>query len=104
MNITELEKLAKAATPGPWRQSEHEHLKDCIMTHGSNPVIYCDEVPIMALEDAAYVAAANPQTILAMIELMREMGEALHVVRLCTPPAQRPIVDSALAKWKEMTK
>ena len=42
--------------------------------------------------------------VINLCELLREMGEALHVVRLCTPPAQRPIVDSALAKWKEMTK
>ena len=100
MNINELEKLAKAATPGPWRQSEHEHLKDCIMTHGSNPVIYCDEVPIMALEDAAYVAAANPQTILAMIELMREMFDALDNYEYTDSTAG----NAAIAKFKEMTK
>ena len=86
--LTELEQLAKAATPGPWRQSEHEHLKDCIMTHGSNPVIYCDEVPIMELKDAAFIAAANPQVILRLIELVREMAGALDdMTRTCPKQA-----------------
>jgi len=52
VNITELEKLAKDAIPSTKRIGRASPFRN----------------------------AANPQTILAMIELLREMGEALKCV------------------------
>jgi hypothetical protein len=79
MNLTELENLAKAVyspTKDNWE-----------MRHAF----------------AAFNKEANPQTILAMIELMKEMGECLlH----CYAETDARINKRAeiLAKYKEMTK
>ena len=76
MNITELEKLANACATG------------------------------VGLSDQSYKAykqAATPQTILAMIELLREMGECLeYEVEILGFDAA--CARDALKKYKEMTK
>ena len=58
MNITECESLAKAADDSWYVKEQFEELG--------------------LQEDAAYLVAANPETILALIALVREMGEALE--------------------------
>ena len=75
MNITELEKLAKAVyspTKDNWE-----------MRHAF----------------AAFNKEANPQTIIQLIELLKEMAGALEDV---VDPTYS--VDEALAKYEEMTK
>ena len=85
MNITELEKLAKAA------------LKE------TAPYV-------RAMSIDKYRQAANPETILTLIALTREMREALEksMVFMDTPVEERKVqpwtqVYDALAKYKEMT-
>jgi len=100
MNINELEKLAKAATPGPWKWYR--------WTDGYNHVVEDDGTSVTSvryggLDDSKYIAAANPQTILAMIELLREMGEALEMY-MAAEDIPWSVVEEALAKYKEMTK
>ena len=76
MNIIELEKLAKAVyspTKDNWE-----------MRHAF----------------AAFNKEANPQTILAIIELLREMGEALEqATRAVSQEHVQLITEEALAKY-----
>ena len=120
MNITELENLAQAATPGPWKFEKDGYVKSCVV-----PEIVCS--PHSCLHETAktkdhmrdlkgtakFIAAANPQTILAMIELLREMADALdyasNVIEGEWPVDQWQENGvhrnhAVLAKYKEMTK
>lgn len=82
--LDDLEALAKAATPGPWTVLRESHgypddgqlyvvpstpndSVDCVAVVGAEPG---------ATADAAYIAALDPQTVLALIEQAR-LGEAL---------------------------
>lgn len=70
MNINELEEVAKAATPGPWKLSGTEHV-----VAGGNYVVALDCRP----EDAAYIAAANPSAIRELIAAYRVAVAALDI-------------------------
>jgi hypothetical protein len=62
IDLDDLERLAKAATPGPWDAGtcEGEVWSDKLL-------VVWDALP----NDAAYIAAANPPTILALIARLR---------------------------------
>jgi hypothetical protein len=88
MTINELENLAKAAIENPGDESADYY----------NP----------SLAELRFGNAANPQKILAMIELLREMGEALENLeqvkgRHHTEQAYNKCMD-ALAKYREVRK
>ena len=88
-NPDELERLARAATPGPWIRSGCRRKmgdEDCIMVGPDGFLIAA--LPIGqprdhagAFNDAAFIAAANPATILALLSANREMREALEEAR-----------------------
>ena len=114
MNITELERLCLAATPGPWH-SESDTVKNDPYNRVRYQVtavgktitqIYYSSFEggtTNAGDDADYIAAVNPQTILAMIELLREMGECLeYEVEILGFDAA--CARDALKKYREMTK
>ena len=74
--LDELERLAKAATPGPWHQWEKEWIVGPIPS--SDPEEDANEgvaytVGDRQSEDAAHIAAANPQTILTLIAEIRRL-------------------------------
>ena len=70
----ELLALAKEATPGPWRaDGEHGYI-DCVCTK-----TFCIASDIEK-EDAAFIAAANPETIKQLVELCRLQHEALMLL------------------------
>ena len=83
--LDELERLARAATPGPWIRSGCRRKmgdEDCIMVGPDGFLMAA--LPIGqprdhagAFNDAAFIAAANPATILA---LLSERAELLATV------------------------
>ena len=92
MNIEELDKLealAKAATPGPWTAQKARSVihvggfsKVCEISTSANHVY--EDYPGAKKEfiekqehNAAYLEAANPATILALIERVRELESIL---------------------------
>jgi len=88
MNLDELESLAKAAkqlTPEFGVVLEARSLNNLMV----------------AVDRLHY--AANPETILALISLLREMADALHLSSNYANPYYRE-VDEVLTKYKEMTK
>jgi hypothetical protein len=92
--ITNLEKLAKLATPGPWHIDSHgntmvsfadTHVGEEIFTHDNSkqPVTRHKDTGNLSHwrndNDATYIATANPHTILRLIERLRETEERLAI-------------------------
>lgn len=67
VDLDELERLAKAATVGPWRQ--HHLSPQCINGPAGRCIADCYEA--LNKDNAAYIAAANPSTVLALLEELR---------------------------------
>lgn len=79
MKLAELKKLAEAATPGPWEwrpYTEYGERRSAV-TYKRGSKIVSDSWGYEADKNAAFIAAANPATIKALIELAEQMQEAL---------------------------
>ena len=84
--LSELETLARAATPGEWEKRKwggREWPEKRISVASGNTAIvisprYAKEQQVE--NDAAYIAAANPATILALCEIIRAQQGALQRV------------------------
>ena len=100
MNLSELEALAKAATPGPWETNKEDIISNVMEVIANNGYVsVCDADPY----DALFIAHANPQTILQMIALIRQIGDALEVASDLTMPYDdcECSVCKAVDAWKE---
>lgn len=73
-----LVELAGAATPGPWEVKDESNVwgTDNWIVEG-----WCDYGPTTAPADAAYIAAANPATVLRLVEDVRRLRAALDRVK-----------------------
>ena len=84
--LDELEKLARAATPGPWANVVHSTQNGTVRNkytvstakgeRGAGMIADCEFVmmPLVAsrrAQNAAFIAAAHPATVLALIKLAR---------------------------------
>lgn len=79
--LDDLEAKARAATPGPWREGSVD--RDCVFCPATHPERMSHERVLLRMNghfpheaDAAFIAAANPATALALIEAVRA-AEAL---------------------------
>ncbi len=79
MNLDELEQLAKAATPGPWREGfPPPNGTTTVGTMQGLMTAHCFNG-----KDSAFIAAANPETVLTLCALARERDAlAAQVVAL----------------------
>lgn len=79
-NLTELKKLAEAATPGSWTAYDDTSSTGRIeiVAIGKTLARIYRSVPAEDWPNAAFIAAANPQTILQMISVMEQMADALE--------------------------
>jgi len=113
MNIDELEKIARAATEGPWEVEVDPPLYDCGETFNVTSV-GDDVADGVKAEDAAHIAAFNPQTALELIERMRRAeaaaAEAETLVHLAVThgsPAHMTkaihCADAAVKAWQEVS-
>jgi len=81
--LDDLERLAKAATPGPWHWDEdREHLlPDGADAYTGESVLFAapcgyeNSYPVISDEDASYIAACSPQTILALCRVAKAAKE-----------------------------
>lgn len=91
-DLDALERLAKAATPGEWRvltdyvagRERWEPVAYCGTSHiWSDGPLVCDD----GRADAAFIAAANPETVLALLARLKEVerrnGELATALRRC---------------------
>lgn len=64
----ELRDALAAATPGPWHTGgENSHWSRQICRPDHQSVAWCGHIAPQGLRDAEYIAAANPQTIAALL-------------------------------------
>ena len=76
-NPDELERLARAATPGPWEQTGSSVCNWHDGTYELEVQVFRQEDGLAQVRaDAAFIAAANPATILALLSANREMRTA----------------------------
>ena len=67
MNLDELKRLARDATPGPWTTKEYgpDHL-EVLMPNGFSRII--SDPTVVTAYDARYIAAANPAVVLDLLD------------------------------------
>jgi hypothetical protein len=77
-DVEELKRLAEAATPGPWKQTDwqscDEPIDAGVATESGQAV-----AGTMQLEDATFIAAANPQAVLALIAEIARLKARLEI-------------------------
>lgn len=99
VNIDELRRLAKAATPGPWHTPDSRRLggaisamidgRDCQVASVDGQAAMFDhraEAATIALANAAFIAAANPATVLALLERVERAERELAGIREVSDP------------------
>ena len=77
LQLEELERLAKAATQGEWRYYKPPgYAFDQVYAIGKDgsriPIVDCDVLNDAQLGNSEFIAAANPQTILTLLSMIRE--------------------------------
>ena len=115
VDLDEIERLAKAATPdGPWKQGERDTHR-VIDAHGfivaealSRPAMDGRSQKQRASDQAAYLAALDPATVLALVALARRAQEAEdHVAALLDGLDQNgegDVCGLSLEEWERRTK
>lgn len=102
LNLKALKEAAEKATPGPWAW-EGDQLLALRMGH-TDTVLVADEFPFNGEEqDHAFIALANPSTILSLIERCEELEGTLREIAEADPEdvpqwALRDIAEAALSK------
>lgn len=76
MNLDELERLAEAATPGPWKQEySGGHYAESVTAAkprgGTITVARIGSGPKRRADDAAHIAACSPDAILRLLAVVR---------------------------------
>ena len=101
-DLAELRRLAEAATPGPWEADGLEVCQHWSLPEPWRAVVnaeitcgpYCyggSARPIERDEDAAFIAAANPSVVLALLDAAAERDAlAAKVERVRALPAKHP--------------
>lgn len=88
IDTAKLRALAEAATPGPWSVGHDD--KECASTLRAQPVLATTGKPQgrpvdviipfgRAHSDAAFIAAANPQTVIALLDEIERLRHDLYV-------------------------
>jgi hypothetical protein len=94
MTLTELEAKAKAATPGPWSEGTEHGVVPRIYVVKNGRSIILEHMNVTAIEpgrdfwhfrpaDLTFIAAANPETVQALIRDLRRAREALEHLKYC---------------------
>lgn len=109
MNLQELKKKAEAAIPGPWNRGGSN--KSCIEADGILLCTIWDDTHMNDEDTAEFIAAANPKTILALIQAIEVMKfDLLEISREdCTnacsvgeSACQACVAKSSLSKVEEI--
>lgn len=79
-DYSDLEKLARNATPGPWTAYD-THGKRFIERVGTEDHVVCETPKRQWLRDSEYIAAANPVVVLGLIEESRAAQSELAALR-----------------------
>lgn len=83
--LDDLERLARAATPGPWRVTPRCGFGVETVVGGKRPLIKTVVMAVGAKQeypskpDSAFIAACSPERILALIEVVRALEQIVAV-------------------------
>ena len=105
INIDELERLARAATQEPWLVEDKTYVMRNLTVEESDDRAFghvaasCDDE-----RDAAYIAAANPAAILALIKLARENVTQAIVDSVYHPDAEMCERETAICLSQEQAR
>lgn len=66
LNLDEIERIARAATPGPWEEAERDHI------FGPDGVTHIAIIIRQDAGDTAHIARMDPPTTLALVARVRE--------------------------------
>lgn len=72
MTLQQLKEMAEKATPGPWRHGIHSY-HDFVAQNSTDLMICDDGTP----DNSRYIAAANPQTVLQLIERCEKLSDGI---------------------------
>lgn len=86
-DLKKLRELAEAATPGPWEVSGtgQQVLKEADVTYGNQRICETNSMAshypgkTSCWKNIAFIAAANPETVIALIDRIEKLEEALRV-------------------------
>jgi predicted ArsR family transcriptional regulator len=82
MNLDELGRLAQAATPGPWEASEHQDGDWGVSVTDDQGELYVAvhqaRPGARFMADAAFIASCNPETVRALVAVVRAQGAMLR--------------------------
>lgn len=85
MTLTKLKELAEAATPGPWEYDlGNWQVEKCIDRYTVCETNYDCEFRSRfkkAHEDGEYIAAANPKTLLSLLDYIEALEEECELAR-----------------------
>ena len=98
--LKELERLCLAATPGPWEPVHKEGGWSVFSGNQFLAFVGDSDRQTDWRGNAEYISAANPDTILKMVELIGEMEKALRMSNNLSNPYHQK-VDEVLIKYKE---
>lgn len=105
INIEELERLAKAAAPGPWRRQDFQSGGHMNGVDDSDGDVVCASYGRLRPKSFDFIAAANPSTILSLIDRLKNAESELERERMrltaCGVVAMADTPESA-AKAREM--
>lgn len=104
LNLDEIERLARAATPGPWATvagplNMHVSSRSGFVIGSEGMASYGQDV-----SNAAHIAAANPATVLALIARLRAAEAALGLGEDDTQGEPSPKERAAMVKALEATR
>ena len=81
-DVAELRRLAEAATPGPWEWDDNHARPGLRHGRSFGGVLFrCGALYGPDAADAAFIAAANPAVVLALLDRLAHMREARDAAR-----------------------
>lgn len=105
INIEELERLAKAAAPGPWRRQDFHSSSEKNGIDDSDGDVVCASYGRLRPKSFDFIAAANPSAVLSLVDRLKKAEAELERERMrltaCGVVALADTPESA-AKAREM--
>ena len=93
IDTTKLRELAMSATPGPWTATNRSDWSECVAEISDwhvVPTLQQSELSNMDV-DAAYISAANPATMLALLDELTRTQGSVAIASAALSAAEREV-------------
>lgn len=96
-DLKKLRELAENATPGPWEDYYETGIRPCVMAYDENDKglrsVRAYVADTQFSPDRAYIAAANPETVLALIDRIEKLEAQLKEAN--------EVIDDLMLRWNQ---